>query len=1109
MFDFIVKIVRTLTAKRGTEEPVDDFAAWIEDNKNGEGYEVIEGACVPYYDGDFDYVDKKQGLRSGKKDIERCVNAIRDIFPSGDLKVFTANGMKNTKGGEQVWRNSIHIVVRGAGYFTAARYVPLVEFMDANVYHSYQKFRLPYMNKRGEIRPFVRVLPKNGKWVPIFKPEDTHEDPNEWLCSNVSNEKQLNMAPLEKRRMEKTTDTAKSYFDKARQAMPKVLDSCEYRETNVNEDGLLIINTTRTNASECFNSKCSTHDNDNTVVLTVNEKQNKIFVACLRYPKELKEVCLCVEPSYLEKALSMVNVLVMLPVVNKMRMMRKISNVKTLGGAWWLANPFHKKDALNPKGKPHMLPVYQSHSQYCADIEKLVADINDPQINLVCIKAAMGTGKTHLMIEALGKMINEKPDMFIVNSTFRISLAGYLEKEYKKLGFVSYLNKDDVKTHKIKNSIKRIILQLDSFNRLDWKKVNPDIVIIDELHQQRFHFGSDTYLKSKNRNMNRARFEWVVRSAKKVIVMDAGLTIQDVDFIKRIMSDGDKPIKCVVHWNTYKPMKEQQKDVLLTDNKFLVLNSIKHALQSKKKCFLASNLGKLKVMAIGAYLRKSCPDKKILVICSLTQNSPAVKLALADPNAEFGKYDCIVCSPSLQSGVSYSKRDFDACYGIFDNRTTQSSDALQQLRRIRTFNDPLYLVSLNQSNTRPFKDVGRMVEEKKLLWKHLYFECEALTTYCDVRCDEDGFDIVVQDEFMRQILRNREEADIDRVNFARNFAFHAYQEGFNIIEYKHNMTKEQEVELTKTLKQALKTCADENQDAINEAVAKAELVSNEVMVDLKKRMDTGVLTEAEKVQFDKKVLNQYYGVNVETDKEWVDVYNVPKIKTHFTNQKRMAKMATMGESLVDLERAEKNYIEKDREAECGRTAECMRVLSYKPKHAIFNFIHIAILKVFGFDGLWDVSQKTEEQVKASAQVFKNTYLTEDQLKNTVYICDKNLWKVKKTETHTAIMQFVNSVLRVEFGVSITKAKMGGNKNGEYILKNEYITEKMFVNKWLVPEGLGDTIPTYGGLTVFTDAIEEVEYEDEDDDEQEQEDMDANIFTADEIKNMMTPTRQEM
>ena len=1093
-----VKIVKSVRAKKGTEEIIDptDFSEWLEDNFHGVGYEIIDGACVPYYDGDFDYPDMRAGAGRTNQDVDKCVNAVSDIFPKGNLKVFTANGIKNTTKG-QVWRNSIHIIVRNAGYFSKANQIPKVDFMDPAVYNSYQKFRLPYMvkNVNTDNRPFELITKQCGTWVKTHRPEDAVDDPNVWLCSWVEGETRLEGA-AELKKIKAGEDRAgNKWFEKAKRHMPTVFDAFEYRDSKVDADGNILITSTRLKPSECFNDGCvDTHDNDNTLMLIVNEKSNTISIACRRYPKVLKKVCKCVDPSFIEKAMALIVVLASIP-VKKSKCITLKGIYKTIGSAWWVINPFTTKsvhhDGIDTLGGT------QACEKYCADIVQLVADINNPLKRLVCIKACMGTGKTYLMIKVLTKMILENPEMFVVNTTFRVSLAEYLQKEYEHLGFKNYKDRDSVANHKICNDIKRIILQLDSFNRLDWKKVKPDMVIIDEVSQQRRHMGSETYLKSENRTINNARFKWSVRHAKKVIIMDAGLTHMDVEWVESLMYEkGEVRGATIIHWNTYKPMTG--KDIEATANTPLVIDTAKKAINDGKRVFIGLNIGKTKVMAIGTYLRKALPDKKILVICSLTQNQTAVKLALADPNTEFGKYDAVIVSPSLQSGVSYAGEDFDECFGIFDNRTTMSSDALQQLRRVRKFKNSKYLVSLNQSNTRPFKDITRMIDEKRIAWKHLYFECEHLTKYCGIETNEDGFNMVISNDFTRQVLKNREEQDYDRINFVRNFAIHAHNEGFGIKQHVSGMTPEEESTLSKAVSKAVKLCEEENQDAINEAMVKAELVSTEIMLELKKRMDSGVLTENEKIQFDKKVLNEFYRVDVETDSDWTKTYNVPKVKNHYTNQRRMAKMENMDDSITDLARAEKNFMESERSKHTGDLSEAMRVLTFNTKYQLFNFINISMLKLFGFNGLWDTTKKTEEEIKVSAQKFKTTYLNADEFNRTVVLLEKKAWKVKKMDTFKQIMDFINGVLRKEFGVTVKRVTPGGTaKDTSYHLKNEYISKGLFVNKWLVPEGLGDTVPAYGGKTIEP-IVTDVDIDDEDDEDEEIE----NEFTTAEINRMM-------
>ena len=73
-----------------------------------------------------------------------------------------------------------------------------------------------------------------------------------------------------------------------------------------------------------------------------------------------------------------------------------------------------------------------------------------------------------------------------------------------------------------------------------------------------------------------------------------------------------------------------------------------------------------------------------MVICTDTLHRPEVVDALTNPNTTWGEYDVVLCSPSVQSGVSYDVRDtFDSIFGIFGNSTNSSGDACQMLHRVR------------------------------------------------------------------------------------------------------------------------------------------------------------------------------------------------------------------------------------------------------------------------------------------------------------------------------------------------------------------------------------------------------------------------------------------
>lgn len=155
--------------------------------------------------------------------------------------------------------------------------------------------------------------------------------------------------------------------------------------------------------------------------------------------------------------------------------------------------------------------------------------------------------------------------------------------------------------------------------------------------------------------------------------MDANMTATDIEWIQGIRG---KKLKLFI--NTAVPRVQQ---VLVVKNEHRIIRMAKKDLAAGKKIVVAHNGGKKHHEPMRRQLGM---DKNILVINSLTIEDERVCEALANPNKEFGKYDGIIYSPSVQSGVSYDiKNVFHRVYGIFSNCTNSSGDACQMLNRIR------------------------------------------------------------------------------------------------------------------------------------------------------------------------------------------------------------------------------------------------------------------------------------------------------------------------------------------------------------------------------------------------------------------------------------------
>ncbi|MCS6257442.1 plasmid replication protein, CyRepA1 family [Shewanella baltica] len=96
-------------------------------------------------------------------------------------------------------------------------------------------------------------------------------------------------------------------------------------------------------------------------------------------------------------------------------------------------------------------------------------------------------------------------------------------------------------------------------------------------------------------------------------------------------------------------------------------------------------------------LQTKYPDKKGLFIALDTKEDRDVEMFTDNPNVESMKYDYVIYSPSISSGVSIENGHFNRHYGIFRG-TVAPSDAMQMIRRDRKAREFILGLSTMHSN---------------------------------------------------------------------------------------------------------------------------------------------------------------------------------------------------------------------------------------------------------------------------------------------------------------------------------------------------------------------------------------------------------------------------
>lgn len=100
---------------------------------------------------------------------------------------------------------------------------------------------------------------------------------------------------------------------------------------------------------------------------------------------------------------------------------------------------------------------------------------------------------------------------------------------------------------------------------------------------------------------------------------------------------------------------------------------------------------------LAALVEEMRPETKLLLVHKDSKADPQVEAFLADPSAEAVRYDVLIYSPAISSGVSMTLPHFQHHIGLFSGNTIGPSDAIQMLRRDRTARH--YLIGIGHSNT--------------------------------------------------------------------------------------------------------------------------------------------------------------------------------------------------------------------------------------------------------------------------------------------------------------------------------------------------------------------------------------------------------------------------
>ncbi|MBW4422742.1 MAG: hypothetical protein KME13_26785 [Myxacorys californica WJT36-NPBG1] len=216
-------------------------------------------------------------------------------------------------------------------------------------------------------------------------------------------------------------------------------------------------------------------------------------------------------------------------------------------------------------------------------------------------------------------------------------------------------------------------------------------MIIDEAEQVIWHtLSAETEVK-KHRIMVlrqlKQLFKNVLNSPDgQIVLLDADLSDLTIDFVRGLAESDVEPWICINHWKPEEGWKTYHyadktparlyaaiEDKVVDDERVLILTQA----QGKKS--------KWGTRILAATLQEQFPHKRILFIDSKSVANPEHPAfgCISELNTVLLNYDIVICSPSVETGVSIDIRGhFGAVFGIFQG-VTPADTVRQALSRLR------------------------------------------------------------------------------------------------------------------------------------------------------------------------------------------------------------------------------------------------------------------------------------------------------------------------------------------------------------------------------------------------------------------------------------------
>ena len=506
------------------------------------------------------------------------------------------------------------------------------------------------------------------------------------------------------------------------------------------------------------------------------------------------------------------------------------------------------------RGKDRKQERFVSHESY----EERYVKEYPKEFKTLMVKSNKNTGKTHQLEE----YIKKNTDASIVIVVFRRSLGREFLGKFKSLGFKLY---SDITEREITQEHKRVIVQLDSIERIDFY---PDVLVLDEFCSILSQVFSSTVANLRPVWVN---FEAMIKHCERVIALDADLKNQDSEFLKQFRTDEGDAFK-IVH-NRFKSSNIKQ--LYETGKGEKAYAQMLDDIRAGKRVFVPNTRSR----EWNEQLLKTVQDmgKSVRLYYAKNSSDSETCSELEDVNNRWMAYDVII-NTSISAGVNFTPRHFDRVYAFFCG-ITHVRMMRQMLLRVRNLKDNLMIISLLQFHSNDPTTVEELhenlVENATMAMEQ---DLAKITLYTK---DKDRNLVIEQNNLYKLWLQNQAALNYDKQNFVKEFLRQEREAGVidmdDLLMTKVATTKAKTIYVD--MKKGMEVIKDEN----CELVAKSPTILYQEAEAIEKKMAKHPITQDEWNRLVKYNLVNHYNYRKQMDGPWVKLYSNKRNKAIYNN----------------------------------------------------------------------------------------------------------------------------------------------------------------------------------------------------------------------------------